>query len=55
MDEIVTLAITFVLEALQLVIKNPTLAAKVKTDLVGVANDIYATYGMTPPATPATT
>ena len=55
MDEIIQLAITFALEALQLVIKNPALKTKVQSDLLAVANDIYATYGLVPPAPPATT
>jgi hypothetical protein len=43
-------AITVILGLLQAVIKNPTTAAAVKTQLVGIANDIYAAYGLTPPA-----
>jgi hypothetical protein len=35
----------------QMVIKNPTRAAAVKTNLLGVADDIYAAYGVAiPPA-----
>jgi hypothetical protein len=30
-------------------IKNPQHAAELQTQLVGVANDIYAAYGLTPP------
>lgn len=44
-------AITVILGLLQAVVKNPAHAAALKTQLVGVANDIYATYGLTPPAT----
>jgi hypothetical protein len=47
-------AITVILGLLQLVIKNPTSAADVKDQLIGVANDIYAAYGLWPP-TPAPT
>jgi len=51
-------AITIVLGLLQLVIKNPNSAAELKTQLLGVADDIYSAYGLTPPdetATPAIT
>lgn len=43
-------AITVILGLLQQVIKNPATAAVLKAQLVGVANDIYLVYGMTPPA-----
>lgn len=43
-------AITILLGLIQTVIKNPATASAVKLQLVGVANDIYIAYGMTPPA-----
>jgi hypothetical protein len=46
-------AITIVLGILQQVIKDPTKKAALQTVLVGVANDIYASYGLVPPAAPA--
>lgn len=49
MNVLVNLAVTFILETLQVIIKNPEKAAELKTQLVGAANDIYAAYGMTPP------
>lgn len=45
-------AITVILGLLNLVIKNPTAAATLKNQLVGIANDIYAAYGMMPPTPP---
>jgi len=54
MNVIEQLAITFMLELLQLVVKNPDKAAQFKTQLLGVAGDIYSAYGITPPATPTT-
>ena len=44
-------AITIVLGILQQVVKNPAKKAELKDVLVGVANDIYASYGI-PPAAP---
>jgi hypothetical protein len=46
-------AITIVLGVLQLVVKNPAAKAELQTQLLGIANDIYAAYGQAPPATPA--
>jgi hypothetical protein len=59
MNIIEQLAVTFVLELLQLVIKDPTKAAALQTQLIGIATDIANVYGYTltpptPPATPAT-
>lgn len=45
-------AITVILGLLQAVVKNPAHAAALKSQLVGVADDIYTVYGMTP-AVPA--
>lgn len=43
-------AISVVLGVLQQSIKNPAHAALLKETLVGLATDIFTTYGMTPPA-----
>lgn len=45
-------AITVILGLLQAVVKNPTTAAQVKNQLLGVAGDIYMAYGITPPPLP---
>lgn len=44
------LAISVIIGILQQVVKNPTHAAELESILVGLANDIYETYGLTPPA-----
>jgi len=44
-------AISIIIGSLQQVIKNPAHAALLKETLLAVANDIYATYGLTAPAT----
>ena len=51
MNVIEQLAITFTLELLQEVVKNPAKAAEFKTQLLSIASDIQAAYGVTPPAT----
>ena len=43
-------AITIILGVLQLVVKNPAAKKALEAQLVGIANDIYAAYGMVPPA-----
>jgi hypothetical protein len=45
-------AITIVLGLLQMVIKNPAVKVELQTQLLGIAGDIYAAYGMTPPESP---
>jgi hypothetical protein len=47
-------AITMVFGVLQMVIKDPALSAKLKSQLVGIANDIYMAWGLALPigATP---
>jgi hypothetical protein len=55
MNEIEQLAITFALEGLQLVIKNATLKAEVQSQMLGIANLIYETYGLVPPTQTAPT
>lgn len=47
-------AINMVLGVLQSVIKNPAHSAALENQLVGVANDIYMTYGLTPPVAAVT-
>lgn len=42
-------AITVMLSLIQMVIKNPETAAKVKGQLLGLADDIYEAYGTVPP------
>jgi hypothetical protein len=46
-------AITILLGVLQLVIKNPAAKAELQEQLLGIAADIFAAYGQTPPATAA--
>lgn len=43
-------AITIVLGILQQVIKNPAKKAELENVLVGLATDIFVSYGLTPPA-----
>lgn len=52
MNPLEQFAFTIVLGVLQTVVKNPAHAAMLKTQLTGLADDIYTSYGMTPP-TPA--
>jgi hypothetical protein len=47
-------AITMVLGILNSVVKNPAHKAALQNQLVGIANDIYASYGLVPPSQPAT-
>jgi hypothetical protein len=47
-------AITIVLGVLNQVIKDPTKKAALQSVLLGLANDIYESYGIVPPATAAT-
>jgi hypothetical protein len=47
-------AITIVLGVLNQVIKDPAKKAALQTVLLGLANDIYAEYGMVPPASAET-
>ncbi len=54
MNPLETMGISMVLAALQSVVKNPQHKAALQNQLIGVANDIYTAYGMTPPALPAT-
>lgn len=42
------------LSAVRVAIKNPTHAAKLKDQLITIANDIYMTYGLTPPSDTST-
>jgi hypothetical protein len=48
-------AITMVLGILNMVIKDPAKKAELQNQLVGIANDIYATYGLVPPSTSVST
>lgn len=50
MNPLETFAVTMVLGILQQVIKNPTHSAAVENQLVGIATDIFLTYGMVPPS-----
>lgn len=52
MNQLEQFAVTMVLGTLQHVVKNPTHAALLKNQLVGLADDIYKSYGMTPAAQP---
>jgi hypothetical protein len=44
------LAISVLLGVLHQVVKNPVKAAVVKVHLLGLADDIYVSYGLVPPA-----
>jgi hypothetical protein len=46
-----TMGLTMMIGVLQLVIKDPTKAASLKQQFIGVANDIYLTYGIALPPT----
>jgi hypothetical protein len=48
-DMLITMGIT----AVRAAIKNPAHAAKLQTQLLEVANDIYAEYGLVPPSAPS--
>lgn len=52
MNTLEQFAITMVLGILQSVIKNPAHSTALKTQLLGIAADIYTSYGITPPAVP---
>lgn len=43
------MAISVILGALQQFIKNPAKAAAMRTLLLGIADEIDVTYGLTPP------
>jgi hypothetical protein len=49
MNVLENMAITILLGTLQTVIKNPSHKSALQTQLVGIASDIFAAYGMTPP------
>ena len=40
------------INAVRVAIKNPAHAAKLQSQLILVANDIYAAYSLTPPTAP---
>lgn len=48
-------AITMVLGLVQSTVKNPTHAAQMRAQLLGVADNIYMAYGLTPPMPAAAT
>ena len=48
MNPLETFAITMVLGIVQSTVKNPQHAAILKTQLIGVADQIYMTYGLVP-------
>jgi hypothetical protein len=52
MNIIEQLAITFILEVLQEIVKNPAKKAELQTQLLNIAGNIAATYGytLTPPS-----
>lgn len=45
-------AISIVMGILQQTVKNPKHAAALRTQLLGVASDIFLAYGITPPEIP---
>lgn len=49
MNPLEQFAVTIVLGVLNTVVKNPAHKAALQNQLLGVADDIYLTYGMTPP------
>jgi hypothetical protein len=49
----VSIALTFILALVNSLLKDPTTAADVQNDLIGVANVIYTAYGYTLPTPPA--
>jgi hypothetical protein len=51
MSTLETWLINFALSIILSTIKNPAHAAEVQAQLIGIANDIYAAYGLTPPTT----
>lgn len=55
MNPLEQFAITIVLGVLNTVIKNPAHKAALQSQLLGVADDIYETYGVTPPPRPTAT
>ena len=52
MNPLEAMAISIILGVVQTTIKNPKSKAAVESQLVGLANSIYAEYGMVPPAAP---
>jgi hypothetical protein len=48
-------AITIVLGVLNQVIKDPAKKVELQSVLIGLANDIYESYGMVPPSPTSTT
>jgi hypothetical protein len=55
MNPLESFAITMVFGILQTTIKNPAHKALLETQLVGIADMIYSTYGMTSPVAPPVT
>lgn len=53
MNQLEALALTIVFGTLQTVIKNPAHKALLQSQLIGLADSIYANYGMEVPAQPA--
>lgn len=49
MNVLEQMAISILLSLVQATVKNPAKAATVKSQLLGVADDIYEAYGITPP------
>jgi len=54
MNQLEAFAITMVLGILQSTVKNPAHKAALQSQLIGVADDIYAAYGMNVPVPTAT-
>ena len=49
MNTLEQFGVTILLAVLQSVVKNPAHAAELKTQLTGLAADIYEAYGVVPP------
>jgi hypothetical protein len=49
MNTLEQFGITILLSVLQTVVKNPAHAAQLRTQLLGVADDIYTAYQIVPP------
>lgn len=50
MNPLESFAITLVLGLLHQVVKNPEHAKALQNQMLGIADDIYETYGIAPPA-----
>lgn len=54
MNPLEQFAVMMIMSVIQTTVKNPAHKAAVQTQLLGVADDIYMSYGMIPPPRPET-